>query len=177
MNHQTSPLLTGLIISCGIFSRLIPHLPNFSPEIVFALYLGMKNDRPLIGFATIFLMAIASDILLSISHPWPAFGNWTLFTYSGLLIIGWVGAMQKSSCYGMKFMLSALGATLGYWIWTNLGAWLMSTMYPHTLPGFITCYTLALPFLSTAIAASIAWCAIIMVCERVVFNRSLIGVE
>jgi hypothetical protein len=171
------PLVILLVISCGIFSRLIPHLPNFSPEIVFALYLGMKNDRPLIGSITILLMAIMSDILLSIHHPtWPAFGQWTLFTYSALLVIGWIGNAQRSSGYAMTFSISAFGATLGYWIWTNLGVWLMGNMYPHTGSGLMACYTLALPFLSTAIAASIAWCSIIMVGEKYTHNRQLRGI-
>lgn len=163
--------LTLLIITCGILSRLIPHLPNFSPEIVFALYLGTKHSKTS-AYMNILLMAVISDLLLSWGHAWPAFGDWTIFTYSALLIIGWIGEHEKLQKYDKKFIITAFAVTLAYWIWTNLGVWLMSNSYSHSLPGLIQCYEMALPFLSTSLAAGGIWCAIILVCEHYVATNS-----
>lgn len=63
-------------------------------------------------------------------------------------------------------MMTACLATVAYWIWTNFGTWLIEGLYPHTLTGFVSCYTLALPFLANSLAASIAWCATIVLCEH-----------
>ncbi len=168
------PLVIILIITCSIFSRLVPHLPNFSPEIVFTLYLGMKSNK-ILAYLNIFLMAAISDILLSLTHPWPAFGDWTLFTYSALFIIGTVGLIIKNKGYGIVFVNMTGGSALFYWIWTNAGTWLTSGMYSHTLSGLIDCYVLALPFLATSVAASIIWCAAIIACEFYVPTTILKG--
>ena len=150
----------GLLIICfGILTRLIPHLPNFSPEIVFALYLGMKYSKAL-ALLMILLIAAISDLLLG----W-GFGSWALFTYSALLTIGWIGMCSKNH-YGKKFIINAGGVTVAYWLWTNFGVWLIENIYPHTLTGFIACYSMALPFLTNSLMASIAWSIIIILCEN-----------
>lgn len=160
-------MLPFFIICFGILTRLISHLPNFSPEIVFALYLGMKNTT-ISASIYIILMAVISDFLLGFG-----FGSWAIFTYSALLAIGGVGVYIKNKEFGQIFIASTVGVTLAYWIWTNLGSWLFTNMYAHTLDGFMTCYTLALPFLSNALVASFAWCAIIAVCETCVSKKSV----
>lgn len=159
--------LVIFIVSFGILTRVIPHIPNFSPEIVFALYLGMKNTG-LRASAYILSMALISDLLLGFG-----IGSWAIFTYSAFLAIGGIGIYIKNKGFGVSFVLSAASVTLAYWAWTNFGAWLLSPLYPHTLAGFVTCYTLALPFLSNALAASLAWCAIITLCETYLPRKRL----
>lgn len=159
-------MLPLFIISFGILTRLIPHLPNFSPEIVFALYLGVKSPKSFICLY-IFLMSVISDLLIGWQYPeFSSFGNWTLFTYSALLTIGGIGLFVSKRGFGFVFMGASGTVTAAYWLWTNFGTWLMAGLYPHTTTGLITCYTLALPFLANSIAASFTWCAIIMFCEN-----------
>ncbi|MES2205137.1 MAG: DUF6580 family putative transport protein [Pseudomonadota bacterium] len=153
-------MLPFFIISFGILTRLIPHLPNFSPEIIFALYLGMKNT-PLRASAFIILMAVISDLLLGFG-----IGSWALLTYSALLITGGVGFWIRKKGFSATFMGTSCAVTLGYWIWTNFGTWFITALYPHNAAGLVKCYTLALPFLANSLAASFAWCAIIVVCEN-----------
>lgn len=154
-----------LIIGFGILTRLIPHLPNFSPEIVFAVYLGMRSPKVLMYF-NILLMAVVSDALIGWQRPhFPSFGSWTFFTYSALLIIGWSGARIRTKSLKRTFVITTCLATLGYWLWTNLGVWLVADFYPHTPAGFVACYTLALPFLANSLTASMSWYVIIMLCE------------
>lgn len=160
-------MLPFFIISFGILTRLIPHWPNFSPEIVFALYLGMKNTA-LRTSAYILSMAVISDLFLGFG-----IGSWAIFTYSALLVISGVGVYIKEKGFGVGFMVSAASVTFAYWMWTNFGTWLLSPLYPHTPAGFVACYTLALPFLGNALAASFAWCAIITLCETYLPKKSM----
>ncbi|MBP9726966.1 MAG: hypothetical protein KBD83_05840 [Gammaproteobacteria bacterium] len=163
----------ALIICAGILTKIIPHLPNFSPEIVFALYLGMKSSKGL-AWMYILFMAIVSDILFGWQNPaYPSFGSWTIFTYSALLAIGWAGAYIKKKAFGAAFMWLSCAANIAYWLWTNFGTWLVGNMYPHTITGFVACYTLALPFLANSLAASFAWCAIIVACEYYIPKNKL----
>lgn len=160
--------MSVIIVIIGIFTRLIPHFPNFSPEIVFALYLGMKHSKRVALFAIV-LMAIISDILLGFG-----IGYWAIFTYSALLVIGWIGTYIKSHQYGLVFIIQSAMVTVGYWVWTNFGTWLMTNMYAQTLAGLMKCYVLALPFLTNSLGASFAWCAIIVFCENYLVKKSAI---
>lgn len=158
--------MSVFIVVFSIMMKLIPHIPNFSPEIVLALYLGMKYPAK-VSFLAIFVIALISDLILGWqSALFSSFGNWTIFTYSGLFAIGTAGIYIRKQGFGKIFLGTSCVITLTYWLWTNFGTWLMAGLYPHTSTGFMTCYTLALPFLANSLAASIAWCAIIMLCEN-----------
>ena len=150
-----------LSLSIGIVTRIIPHIPNFSPEIVFALYLGIQFNKIR---ATIFIlaMAIISDVIIGLSSGYPIFGTWIMFTYSALIVSGLLGTKRWIRQSKAGFLLSGLLLTVGFWVWTNFGVWLLSGMYPHTGIGFIACYTLALPFLNTALAGSLVWAIVII---------------
>ena len=50
-----------------------------------------------------------------------------------------------------------VGASFGFWIWTNFGVWLTSHLYPKSFAGLIACYTLALPFLRNALLGDLIW--------------------
>lgn len=155
-----------LIISLSVLSRLIPHAPNFSPEIILALYLGMKSRRQF-AFLNIVLMAIISDLLISVQHPhFSGFGDWTLFTYSALLAIGGIGLLIKQKGFSLLFIESSGIATLFYWLWTNFGTWLTSGLYPHTLIGWSVCLTTALPFLASSLLVNAIGCALIIAIEN-----------
>ena len=159
-------MLPLLIICMGILTRLAPHFPDFSPEIVFALYLGMRSPKQLICLY-IFLIAMISDLLIGWQNAeFSSFGNWTLFTYSALLVIGGAGLLIRKKGFGLAFLGTSCATTVAFWIWTNFGTWLMTNLYPHTATGLAHCYVLALPFLAKSLAASFAWCAIIALCEH-----------
>lgn len=56
----------------------------------------------------------------------------------------------------------SISVTLIFWLWSNLGVWLTSGMYPHTMAGFIHCYVLALPFLYDAALAASGWSSLLI---------------
>ncbi len=160
------PLVALLIISTNILSRLLPHLPNFSPEIVFTLYLSMKYEKLTTSIMIALSMTIVSDVLLSWVYIWSTFGAWTVFTYSALWVIVLMGRRLKTHHIGKSFYVITVIATLFYWGWTNAGTFLLSGLYPHSWNGFIACYTLALPFLANSFAGSMLWCTIMSACDH-----------
>jgi hypothetical protein len=121
-----------------IFSRLIPHPPNFTPVIVFAIFLATERY----SFINVLMSFIISDEILSLIYHYPQFGDWTVFTYSGMLII-----ILASKYFKNSSLILGLSATLFYWIWTNFGVWISSGMYAHNLQGLVACYEMAIPFL------------------------------
>lgn len=66
----------------------------------------------------------------------------------------------------MPLLWLSISATLFFWLWSNLGVWLTSGMYPRTMTGFIHCYVLALPFLYDTELAALAWsCTLILLIQ------------
>ena len=122
-----------------IFSRVMPHPPNMTPLIAFAIFLASQSRYAWIGVLASFLI---SDILLSLMFHYPLFGLWTVFTYSGML-----GVVLFAQYYRRFNILFGFSATLFFWIWTNFGVWLTSNLYPLSSQGLLDCYIAAIPFL------------------------------
>ncbi len=152
--HSHSALiLTVAILVIGIASRLIPHPANMTPMISLSL-IAATQLRKSFSLITIFFVMVISDFLLSQFLGF--ISSWSLFTYSGFLAIALIASFQKWTS-GSSLILAALVGTLGFWIWTNFGVWLISDMYSHTSTGFIACYVAALPFLRNSLIGSLAW--------------------
>ncbi len=72
-----------------------------------------------------------------------------LFTWSAFILIGIFGNLIKrnSKNYTLKITGSGILSVLFFYLYTNLGWWLTSRMYPMDFTGLIECYVSALPFL------------------------------
>ena len=79
------------------------------------------------------------------------FGNTSifLFTWSAFILIGVFGILIKRRSKRYVFKMTGLGicSVLFFYLYTNFGWWLTSSMYPLTLSGLLQCYIAALPFL------------------------------
>ncbi len=144
-----------------ILTRLLPHPPNTAPIFCAALaltYFLPKNQAISLGLMALIL----SDIVLGFTNHYPLFGFWSFFTYSGFiaaLFLGMACLREKSSVVRLFYAL--VGSTFGFWLWTNFGTWLTSTLYPKTAAGLMACFTAGIPFLSNSLLGNLAWGAVI----------------
>ena len=143
----------------GIFSRLMPHYPNITPLTNLCLFAGSQLSR-LQAFIITLSSLIISDLLLAYFNGYPAFGSWTLFTYSGFAAMIFIGK-RLSQKHWPAIVCYVFCSSLGFWLWTNFGVWLLSPLYPQTMTGFMACYTTALPFLRNSLLGDLAWMLII----------------
>ena len=146
-----------LWILTAIIGRIIPHPNNMTPLTSLALFSGFSFKRGPSLLITL-LSLLISDSLLSWIYGYPLLGSWSIFTYSGYLLIALTASFQPAFPKLNRSLIYTLVATCGYWLWTNFGTWLVTfDMYPHTLAGLTTCYIAALPFLRNALIGSLAW--------------------
>lgn len=131
-----------------VLLRVIPHIANCVP--IFALltwftgkYNISKKTATLLTLAAI----LTSDLLLHVIYGYPIIGAYSLFTYSGFAL---VVALQLPQ----KLLANTIVATTVYWLWTNLGVWLVDGMYQINLEGLSLCYAMALPFLKYSLLAN-----------------------
>ena len=71
----------------------------------------------------------------------------------------------------------AIGGSLWFYLVTNFAVWSMSSMYPKTIEGILSCYVLALPFLTSTLVSTllftvlIAWSSDILILFNKNFNK------
>ena len=131
----------GIILS---FSRIIPHPPNFTPILATAIMAPMLIKDRWYGIAIPILAMFISDIIIGF-HP-----N-QFVIYSIILTIAFVSPMHKN--YLILGMM-AFGGSVWFFITTNFAVWSILDLYPKTIEGLLTCYTLALPFFKNTLIST-----------------------
>ena len=143
-----------LKISLGIFvalaaSRFVPHPPNFTSLLALSFYvpaiLGIRYLPILI------VSFIITDLVIG-------FHEVTLFTWGSIILIG-LGSKFFIKTILNRILGSLLGASLFFLI-TNFGVWSLGS-YGYNLNGFVSCYTLALPFFAYSLISTFIFSGII----------------
>jgi len=169
-------IIAILLIAFGTITRIFLHNNLPSPPSIYININGLI--QPMFMFDLFFVVAIVSLVSGLILGGYYTFivpistmvisdiiigNNWIiLFTWSGFVLIGFIGYVLKiKNRMSIKYIPNVLGVgicgILLYDIWTNFGTWLGGWGYAYTLEGLALCYTKAIPFmlwhlLSTTIA-------------------------
>lgn len=150
--HLRFGILAGLIVLAA-FSRVIPHMPNFSPlgamGLFGAAYFTKKWQAFLVPLAATWL----SDLFINnviYARYYPSFtwfydgfywqyGSYVLITLAGLFILRKVTPQ--------RIVAGALASTTIFFLLTNLACFPGSTVYAQDASGLMACYAAGIPFL------------------------------
>ena len=138
----------GIFLALAV-SRFVPHPPNFTSLIALSFYVPAIFGRQYIP-AVILSFAI-TDLVIGYHYG-------TFFTWGSVLLIGLI-----SNYFGKTLIKRLSGALVGaiiFFIVTNFGVWI-SGMYGYSLKGFITCYTLAIPFFAYSVISTLIFSSVI----------------
>jgi hypothetical protein len=140
MKHLS--IFFGILIILSA-SRFIPHPPNFTSLLALSFYvpalLGLRYlPALLISFAI-------TDIVIG-------YHTGTFFTWGSVFLIGII-ASSFSKTLTTRISGALVGAVIFFTL-TNFGVW-ASGMYGYTFNGFVTCYTLAVPFFAYSIISTL----------------------
>ncbi len=146
-----------LLIVLLVFSRLIPHPPNFTPIISIVILSGILfKTFTISSFIFLFSMFI-SDLILGLHSG-------IISVYFSLLIIGFLSFYIINEInYKNLFVYSFIGSLIFYLI-TNFAVWVSSNMYEKTFNGLIQCYILAVPFFSNTVISTIFFSYLTFMC-------------
>ncbi len=137
-NQQGLWAAAGLILLI-VFSRLIPHPPNFTPVLAVAIFCGALYARPSHTLLVPLLGMIAGDLVLGFHDS-----VWAVYL-AVALCVGLGRWMLKP-----PGVLTTLGAGLSgsalFFLLTNFAVWLQGDLYPLTATGLLACYVAAIPF-------------------------------
>ncbi len=134
----------------GVFSRLLPHPPNFTPLTAIALFSGTYltgKTALLIPLVTM----ISSDLILKSYYDLPVM----ISVYGSFLAAALLGLwLRKHKNWGTIGAIATLSSLLFFAI-TNFAVWAFTPWYAKNFPGLIQCYLLALPFLKNTLLGDI----------------------
>lgn len=140
-----------LLLFIGVGLRLIPHVPNFAPIGAIALFGGALLRWRLAIWLPLAIM-ITSDAVLGF-YPGIIY-TWTAF----LLVTTWGMLFQKRH-FLSRITIGALGSSIIFFVVSNLGVWVASGMYAHSIAGLLQCYAMALPFFKMTLLSDMLYSA------------------
>ena len=132
--------------------RLIPHPPNFTPIIAFALVGPLLLKNRIYGLSIPIFAMFISDIVIG-------FHSYQIVIYLTLISISLLSPIKKSY---YQHGAGALIASLWFFITTNFAVWIIWDYYPKTFEGLVLCYTMAIPFFQNTIMSTFFFTVIIL---------------
>ncbi len=157
-------MLYIILITLGITTRLIPHLPNFTSLGTIALYSGFylkdKKSALIIPLSIMFL----TDLKLG-AYQWQLM----FFVYFSYLLISIMGIFSKKFKWYFVAPLSIVGSII-FFIITNWSFWQFTSFYPHNFNGLINTYIAGIPFLKNTIISDLLYItSLFIITESITF--------
>jgi hypothetical protein len=140
-------MLALFLLILGIASRLVIHVPNFTPVLALALFGGVYlSPRRAVVMPLVLMMV--SDLVIG-GH------NTILFTWGSVALISLLGfSIRSRKSFRNIAGMSVLSAIL-FFVVTNIGVWLM--MYPQTASGLQLCFLAAVPFFRDTLVSTLVY--------------------
>lgn len=175
------PIVAALLI--GIVSRIVPHVPNFTPIGAMAIFTGVLFRNKLGALALVLGTLFVSDLLLNNLVYAEYYEGFTLFTggafwiYGGFAAMIFIAPLLIKKLKAMPIVITSLLGSVLFFVLSNFGVFLASTMYSKDLSGLIATYTAAIPFFGGTMAGDLFFCAVMFGAYAMVSKKSLKAVE
>ncbi len=155
------------IILIVAFSRIIPHMPNFSPLAAIGLFGAAHFDKKWKAFLIPIAATWVSDLFINnviYAQYYPKF-TWFYegfyWQYASYLLITISGLAIFNKINTFKVLKGAVASTLIFFLVSNFGCWIGSTLYPQNLGGLMSCYAAGIPFLKGTILGDLFYSGVL----------------
>ncbi len=170
MKEKRNTVLAGGVLLIAVLGRLIPHTSNFTPVESVALFAGAYLSARYFAFLLPLIVLYLTDLFLNNTILrsfytsdegiiW--YKNYMLYSAVSLIAIVAIGSLIKGKIKLWTVGLGALSGSLLFFLVSNFGVWIHSTVYPKSMTGLVECYTLALPFLRNSILSNLLFTAVL----------------
>src|SRR5438874_11484519 len=146
-------MLAFLYVAFAVLFRFVPHGPfvsfchscglwNLTPVGASLLYFGARQPRRRMWLPVVAL--VASDVVLNVFVYHVALDASYLITwawYAAAVLLGSVLAHRISL---LRLAGASLTLSLSFFVMSNFAVWTAGYLYPRTLAGLATCYTMAI---------------------------------
>ncbi len=155
MNTQKQNFNIGVvtaIILVAAFSRVIPHMPNFSPLGAIGLFGAAHFQKKWLAFAMPLVATWLSDLFLNnviyskYNPEFTWFSDGFYWQYGAYILIVLVGLVLIKKVNVKTILAGSLASTAIFFIVSNFGCW-PGNFYPQNFNGLMQCYVAGIPFL------------------------------
>ncbi len=147
-------LFASAIILIAVVTRLIPHLPNFSPVLAIALFSGFFISNKRLAVLIPLTIMLLSDIIIG-------FHQSMLAVYLCFFLMVLVGFRLSDKINFTKAILATFAGSIVFFLVTNFYFWLFSGMYTMNYAGLVDCYVRAIPFYRNSILGDLAYMGVL----------------
>tara|TARA_B110001450_G_scaffold50964_1_gene47596 strand:- start:3471 stop:4004 length:534 start_codon:yes stop_codon:yes gene_type:complete len=137
-----------ILILLMVFSRLIPHPPNFTPIIAVAIMSGYLFKNLYLSISVLFFSMIVVDMFIG-------FYSNMFFVYFPLFIIAYFCFFKNKKINAKNLFIYGISSSLIFFIISNFGVWVSSDMYEKNIAGLVNCYIMAIPFLKNTLISTV----------------------
>jgi hypothetical protein len=143
-------ILIAMVVLAAL-SRLFPIHNNFTPVAALALFSGAFLSRRLAFVVPVMAMLMA-DVLMGIKNSDPIYMEYLTKgqffpVYIAMLLTAVIGFGLNNKLTFTNVLTRSVGASLLFFLLTNFGYWYQEgSLYPHTLSGLMTSYSMGIPF-------------------------------
>lgn len=141
------------LVALVVVIRLVPHLWNAAPVAAIGLFAGVYLGRSWALVLPVLAMFI-SDIFIGFDTGWV-----TASVYLSFILAGAIGIAIRHVKSPETVLGASILASVFFYLITNWAVWQFGTMYPPTVEGLLTSYTLALPFFRNTLAGDLFYTA------------------
>lgn len=157
-----------LIILLAAFSRLLPHMPNFSPLGAIGLFGAAHFMKKWQAFLIPILTTWLSDLYIN-NVVYAAYNPEFIWFYKGFywqygsyIFITLLGMfLYANKVTARNILFGAIGASLIFFFISNFGVWASGSMYPKTWIGLLNCYLAGVPFIKGTLLGNLFYSSVL----------------
>jgi hypothetical protein len=155
ISSKTLFVIVAIVIVA--LSRLMPHIPNFTPIASMALFAGAflsnKKSAYLLTFAALLFSDILVNTLLYNDYNFTSYLAqpyvWAVYFSFGLTVFMGTSIQNNISVKNVAFF--SVSSSLLFWLITNFACWPNNPLYAQDFNGLLNCYIAAIPFLGNVV--------------------------
>lgn len=145
---------------------------NFTPLFAVCLFGGAVYRSKLNAIWVPLAIMLVADLGIGVitGHPEWAFYSNQVVVYAATALCAVLGYLLRSRRSFEKIAVTGLASCFAFYLVTNFGVWVGSTIYSQDMSGLIQCYVAGLPFLRNSIIATGVFSAVLFspACLRLV---------
>lgn len=141
------------LIVLGVVSRVVPHPANVTPLAAIALFGGVYLSKRWAIITTLLTMII-SDVVLG----WHSTIG---YVYASMVATLMLGFWLKKHPGVFTTLSVTLLSSLLFFLVTNFGVWVSTSLYTKNAEGLLTCFIAALPFFRNSLFGDIVYTTVL----------------
>jgi hypothetical protein len=161
LNPRLGTLVAMIVMAAA--TRLLPHPPNLTAMTALALFGGaFFADKRLALVLPLAVLAL-TDLALGVMWSWSsmAVGPHMEVQYIAFAMIVALGFTLRRNHGVVRTGVTAVVASMLFFVVSNLGTWAFEGLYPKTFAGLVECYVAAIPFWRNTLLGDLLYTALL----------------